>query len=65
MDSITVTPKSAGPAANAKITKGKLLTGTSNLPQILYGCGEYCLSAIPGSAQSVVCAACRRIPPRC
>ncbi|KAK7732130.1 hypothetical protein SLS57_001110 [Botryosphaeria dothidea] len=38
MDSITVTPKSAGPAANAKITKGKLLTGTSNLPQILYGC---------------------------
>ncbi|EOD45051.1 putative ubiquitin carboxyl-terminal hydrolase protein [Neofusicoccum parvum UCRNP2] len=38
MDTITVTPKSAGPPANAKITKGKLLTGTSNLPQILYGC---------------------------
>ncbi|KAK8196884.1 uncharacterized protein BKA78DRAFT_246437 [Phyllosticta capitalensis] len=31
-------PKTAGPAANAKIAKGKLLTGTSNLPQILYGC---------------------------
>lgn len=34
-------PKTAGPAANAKIAKGKLLTGTSNLPQILYGCGPY------------------------
>ncbi|KAK7528092.1 ubiquitin carboxyl-terminal hydrolase 2 [Phyllosticta citriasiana] len=31
-------PKTTGPAANAKIAKGKLLTGTSNLPQILYGC---------------------------
>ncbi|KKY14673.1 putative ubiquitin carboxyl-terminal hydrolase 22 [Diplodia seriata] len=38
MDTITVTPKSAGPSANNKVTKGKLLTGTSNLPQILYGC---------------------------
>lgn len=41
MDTVTVTPKSAGPAANNKVTKGKLLTGTSNLPQILYGCGKF------------------------
>ncbi|KAF2144405.1 uncharacterized protein K452DRAFT_325014 [Aplosporella prunicola CBS 121167] len=38
MDTITVTPKAAGPMSNSKQPKGKLLTGTSNLPQILYGC---------------------------
>lgn len=55
MDTITVTPKSAGPPANAKITKGKLLTGTSNLPQILYGCGESCcnFSGQPPSPSAV------------
>lgn len=41
MDAINATSKTTGTLASPKVTKAKTATGTSILPQVLYGCGKY------------------------